>query len=277
MSRRGFTLLELLAAISLASISLVMLAGAVRSQGSSAIYQMGSADMQQNVRGALDLFRRETRMAGFGMSSVLTVDLPILTVPAAGAGELYRVNLRGNFGFAKCRVNTSTAAGATTVTLQRCGSAGACMPGTPPKRFTVGERVAIESALLGVAEVRVITGYDATNCNISVSPALGVSYEAGSPVNEIQEITYSLDDANVLWREGSVVADQIDALQMAYILKDGTQVADPAAVLADLRSATIRLSSEKTEHDGMTPKAELATEVRIRNLAIVRTPAIDIL
>ena len=81
----------------------------------------------------------------------------------------------------------------------------------------------------------------------------------------------------MLWREGSVVADQIDALQMAYILKDGTSVANPNAVLADLRSATIRLSSEKTEHDGMTPKAELATEVRIRNLAIVRTPAIDIL
>ena len=274
MSRRGFTLLELLAAISLASISLVMLAGAVRSQGSSAIYQMGSADMQQNVRGALDLFRREVRMAGFGMSSVLTVDLPILTVPAAGAGNLYRVNLLGNFAFAKSRVKVSTAVGATTLLLQR-HSVAACMPGTPSKRFTVGERVAIESALLGVAELRLITGYDPTNCTISVTPVLGHSYEAGSPVNEIQEITYSLDDANVLWREDSVVADQIDALQMAYILKDGTQVADPAAVLADLRSATIRLSSEKTEHDGMTPKAELATEVRIRNLAIVRTPALD--
>ena len=274
MNRRGFTLLELLAAIGVASIALVMLASAVRSQGSSAIYQMGSADMQQNVRGALDLFRREVRMAGFGMSSVLTTDLPILTVPAPGAGNLYRVNLLGNFGFAKSRVNTSTAAGATTVLLQPY-SVAACMPGTPAKRFTVGERVAIESALLGVAEVRVLTGYDAVNCTIGVSPALTAAYEAGSPVNEIQEISYRLDDANVLWREGEVMADQIDALQMAYILKDGTEVADPAAVFPDLRSATIRLSSEKAEHDGQTPQAELQTEVRIRNLAIVRTPALD--
>lgn len=274
MSRRGFTLLELLAAIGVASIALVMLASAVRSQGSSAIYQMGSADMQQNVRGALDLFRREVRMAGYGMSSVLTTTLPVLEVPAPGAGNLYRVNLRGNFAFAKSRVNATTAAGATTVALQRY-SVAACMPGTPAKRFTVGERVSIESALLGIAEVRTITGYDAVNCTVSVSPALTVSYDSGSPVNEIQEISYRLDDANILWREDVVMADSIDAMQMAYVLQDGTQVADPAAVLDDLRSATISLRSEKTERDGLTPQAQLETEVRIRNLAIVRTPVLD--
>ena len=274
MSRRGFTLLELLAAIGVASIALVMLASAVRSQGSSAIYQMGSADMQQNVRGALDLFRREVRMAGYWMSSVLTTTLPVLEVPAAGAGNLYRMNLRGNFGFVKSRVNAPTAAGASTVALQRY-SVGACMPGTPAKSFMIGERVSIDSALLGVAEVRQIAGYDAVNCTISVTPALTVSYDSGSPVNEIREINYRLDDANVLWREDVVMADNIDAMQMAYVLKDGTQVADPAAVLADLRSATISLRSQTTEHDGLTPQAELQSEIRIRNIALVRTPAID--
>jgi hypothetical protein len=80
---------------------------------------------------------------------------------------------------------------------------------------------------------------------------------------------------NVLTRDGMLAADQIDALEMEYILKDGTEVDDPSAVLADLRSATIRLRSEQEEHDGLTPQAELATEVRIRNLAIVRSPMID--
>jgi prepilin-type N-terminal cleavage/methylation domain-containing protein len=274
MNRRGFTLLELLAAISVASIALAMLAGAVRSQGSSAIYQIGSADMQQNVRGALDLFRREVRMAGFGMSSVLTADLAIITVPAPGGSELYRVNLRGNFGFVKSRVNANTAAGVATVALQRY-SAAACLQGTPEKRFTVGEQVSIETALLGLAEVFTITAFDAVNCTIGVSPTLGNAYTAGDPVNEIQEIQYVLDSANVLMREGVVMADQIDALQMAYILKDGTEVADPEDDLPDLRSASIRLRSQKAEHDGMTPQAELQTEVRIRNLDIVRTPALD--
>ncbi len=274
MNRRGFTLVEMLAAIGIASIALAMLASATRTQGRTAVFQMGSADMQQNVRSALDLFRREVRMAGYDMSAVLTTTLPVLAVPAPGAGNLYRVTLRGNYGFVKSRVNATTAAGATVVALQRY-SVSACLPGTPAKRFTIGERVGIESALLGLAEVRTITGYDAVNCNVTVSPALTKAYDAGSPVAEIQEIDYLLDGANVLWREGVVMADQIDAMQMAYVLSDGTLVANPAAVLGDLRSATISMSSEKVEHDGLQPKAVLQTEVRIRNLALVRSPIID--
>lgn len=276
-NKRGFTLLELLAAISVAAIALTMLASAVRSQGSSAIYQMGSADMQQNVRGALELFRREVRMAGYGMSSVLTTTLPVIEVPAAGAGNLYRVNLRGNFGFVKSRVNVATAAGASTVALQKYQTAptSICMPGNPAKRFTVGERISFESALLGVAEIRTISAFDSVNCTVTVTPALTVSYDSGSPVNEIQEISYRLDSGNVLWREDVVMADQIDSMAMQYVLNDGTQVANPSAEMAKLRSASITLRSEKPERDGLTPQAELETEVRIRNLALVRTPALD--
>jgi prepilin-type N-terminal cleavage/methylation domain-containing protein len=276
MSRRGFTLVELLAAISVASIALVMLASAVKSQGSSAVYQMGSADMQQNVRGALDLFRREVRMAGYGMSAVSPTTLPILEVPAPDAGEVYKVNLYGNYGFVRSRVGAAGAAqSASTVLLAPSGPSGACLPGTPPMTYTVGQRVSIESVLLSVNQVLTITAYSAVNCSIGVTPALNADYESGSPVNEIQQVVYTLDANNVLFRNGVVMADQIDAMAMAYILKDGTQLANPSAVLPDLRSATIRLHSETTEHEGVTPQAELQTEVRIRNLDIVRTPALD--
>ena len=276
MSRRGFTLVELLAAISVASIALVMLASAVRSQGSSAVYQMGSADMQQNVRGALDIFRREVRMAGYGMSGVLPATLPIVQVPDPGDGELYRVNLFGNYGFVKSRVSTAgVAAGATTVPLEPV-SPGVCLSGDPAKRFSVGQRVSIESAIRGIAEVYTISAYDAPNCTITVSPAVVAGgYDSGSPVNEVQQVTYVLSDANMLTRDGVLAADQIDELAMRYILKDGTDVADPSDALPDVRSASIRLRSEQEEHDGLTPQAELATEVRIRNLAIVRSPMID--
>jgi prepilin-type N-terminal cleavage/methylation domain-containing protein len=274
MNRRGFTLVELLAAISVASIALVMLAGAVKSQGSSAVYQMGSADMQQNVRSALDLFRREVRMAGYGMSAVKPTTLPILQVPSVGAGELYRIDLYGNFNFVRSRVNTAGAAsGATTVLLAPSGLAGACLPGS--KVYTVGQRVSIESVLLSVNQVLTIISYSAVNCSIGVTPALNADYESGSPVNEIQQITYSLTTGNVLLRNGVVVADQIDALTMAYILENGTQTANPSTVMKDLRSASITLRSEMAAHEGMRPQAELQSEVRIRNLDIVRTPALD--
>jgi hypothetical protein len=35
------------------------------------------------------------------------------------------------------------------------------------------------------------------------------------------------------------------------------------------------MHSEMAERNGMQPEAELESEVRIRNLAIIRTPAID--
>ncbi len=275
MNRRGFTLIEMLAAIGVASIALVILASAVKSQGSSAVYQMGSADMQQNVRGAVDLFRREVRMAGYGMSAVPSAVLPILQVPTPGADELYRVNLYGNYGFVRSRVNTAgAAAGVTTVPLERY-SVAACLPGTPARTFMTNERVAIESPLRAVAEVYTITGYDSVNCTVSVSPALTASYEYGSPVNEIQVLEYKLDSNNVLFREDVVIADQIDTMLMAYILEDGTSVANPAAVLPKLRSASIDMTSAMAEHDGIAPHAHLQSEVRIRNLDIIREPMID--
>jgi len=269
--RRGFTLLEMLAAIGLASIALVFLASAVHSQGSTAIYQMGSADMQQNVRGALDLFRREVRMAGYGMSAVDPAVLATVQVPAPTGGNLYIVNLRGNYDNLKPR--GSAAAGATQIQLDAGHGYWPIAAGKP--QFTAGQRVSIESALLGVAEVRTITAWDNVNGIITVTPALVNVYATGSPVNEIEELNYTLDGNNVLWRQGAVVADQVSALQIAYILNDGTQVADPSASLANLRSASVVMNSQEMAHEGMTPKAAVNTEIRIRNLAIVRTPALD--
>lgn len=276
MNRRGFTLVELLAAIGVAAIALAMLASAVRSQGSSAMFQMNSADMQQNVRGALEVFRREVRMAGYGMSSVPSAVLPILTTPAPGVGEIFRVNLFGNFNFVRSRVvDAGVASGGGTVLLTPSGLAGACLPGTPAKTFTVGQRVSIDSALRGVADVYEVTAYSAVNCSITVTPNLVAPYDGGSSVNELQQITYRLDATNVLFRQDVVIADQIDLLEMSFILENGTEVADPSGVLPQLRSAGITLRSEMTEHDGLTPQAELQSEVRIRNLDIVREPMID--
>jgi len=71
------------------------------------------------------------------------------------------------------------------------------------------------------------------------------------------------------------MADQIDTMQIAYLLKDGTSVADPSTDLDDLRSATINMHSQMSERRDLRPQAEMQTEVRIRNLDIVRSPALD--
>lgn len=273
---RGFTLIETLVSIGIAAVVLGGLATAVRSQSRSAMFQMGTADVSQNVRSAIDLFKRDVRMAGYGMGAVQTTALEPLVVEAAAAGEKYRVRLRGDYSVLQCGVGaaravcTATAtAGATTITLDATGA--------PYPTFIVGRRVTIESRILGIAEVKTITGWNAGV--ISVDAVLAQTYTAGSPVHQIDDLLYVLDNQGVLWRNGSPVADQITtvgALQMQYVLTDGTVVANPSAVLDKLRGATIRLRSTGTDHDGLQPQADVSTEVRIRNLGISTIPQEDL-
>src|SRR4051794_32752422 len=103
---------------------------------------MGAADMQQNVRGALDLFEREVRMAGYGLNAVPNKVAAPVQVVAPGATNLYLLNLRGNYLNVKSRGTATN----TTITLDP--------PSASWPTFTAGEQVAIESAILGTAEIR---------------------------------------------------------------------------------------------------------------------------
>lgn len=265
MNRRGFTLVETLVAMSVAAIVLVGLAVAVRGLARSAIFQLGTADMQQNVRGALELFKREVRMAGFGMAAVPLETLAPVQVMAPGAGDLYRLRLRGNYGNVRSAGSTEGA----TVTLDPAAA--------PFPVFTVGKKLAIKSEILGLAEVRTISAYNAGTGTITLSADLAEVYDSGSPVDQLDDLTYRLDGSGLLWRQvdaglEQVAADQVDLLQLSYVLADGTMIADPAAALQNLRGATMRMHSQRSALDGMQPKAELSTQVRIRNLGIVTAP-----
>jgi prepilin-type N-terminal cleavage/methylation domain-containing protein len=259
MNRRGFTLLEILVAITVAAIVMTILASAMRSQGRSAIFETGTADMQQNVRAALGLFRSELRMAGYGMTEVPPTVLAPIEVP--DTADQYEVMLRGNYSNVVSR--GSAAAGTSSVVLDPAEA--------PFPPFTPGERLVIESAILAVAEVRPITGFDAGTGVISLGGNLLVNtYEPGSMAREINEYDYRLDAQNVLWRNNQIVADQMNQLALQYILSDGTVVDNPAGAEANLRAATIDMHAESVEHDGLTPAAALDTEVRIRNLGLIR-------
>jgi len=266
LEQRGFTLLELLVAVTVSAIVLTILASGMRSQGRATIFQTGTADMQQNVRNALSVFRRELRMVGYGMSEVPADVLAPIQVPAVGSG--YEVRLRGNFDNIESR--GSAGAGTSTVALD----AGAA----PYPPFEVGQRIAIESAILAVAEVRTISAYDSGTGVISLSGGpLDNTYDLGSRVRQINEVRYVLGADNILRRGtqlvlNEIIADQMDAMAMQYVLLDGTELVDPVGALDLLRAATVDMHVESVEHDGLKPEAELDTEIRIRNLGIVRTP-----
>ncbi len=266
MNQRGFTLTEMLVSITIAAVVLAGLATTVSSQSRSAIFQMGTADVSQNVRGALALFKRELRMAGYGMGAVPTATLEPVKVEAVGAGEVYRVRLRGSY--ANAQTFGSAAAGTGSITID----AAAVVP-----TFTAGRYVSIESPILGTAEVGTIASFNAGTRTITFSPNLVNTYALGSPVHQIEDVLYVLDTQGRLKRNADIVADQItaaNALTLQYILTDGTSVADPSANLDLLRSATIRMQASGTTSSGLTPQADLSAEVRIRNLAIATAPAL---
>jgi hypothetical protein len=98
-------LIELLAAIGVAAIALVILASAVKSQGTNAVFQMGAADMQQNVRGALEDVPARGAHGRLRHVRGAVRDAADLRVPAVGAASSTASNLFGNFGFVKSRVN----------------------------------------------------------------------------------------------------------------------------------------------------------------------------
>jgi prepilin-type N-terminal cleavage/methylation domain-containing protein len=258
MNKRGFTLMETLVAMTIAGVVLAGLATTVSSQSRSAIFQMGSADVSQNVRGALELFKREVRMAGYGMGAVPTATLEPILVQALGAGEVYRVRLRGAFTDVQSYGSGSLAA----ITMD----ATAPLPTFIPGRF-----VAVESLILGVAELKTIAGWNPATRVLTLTANLVNTYAVGSPVRQIEDVLYVLDAQGVLKRNTDVIADQItaaNALTLQYILADGTSLANPSANLDTLRGATIRMQASGTMNSGLTPQSDLTAEVRIRNLGI---------
>jgi len=266
---RGFTLLELLVSIGIAAIVLGGLASAVASQSRSAIFTLGSADMSQDVRSAIDLFKRDVRMAGFNMGAIPTATLAPVVVNANGAGETYHITLRGNYG--NVSSTGSAAAGATTIALD-----ATAVPACSTLTFTTGKRVSIESQILGAAEVSTISGWaPGPPCQLTISTALVQTYGAGSPVHQIDDVVYILNNTGVFWRNGLAVADGMtvaNAVQVSYVLSDGTAVADPSGSLDILRAAAIRMQAAGINNAGITPQADTSTQVRIRNLAIATAP-----
>ena len=259
----GFTLLELLVALGLAAVVLGGVASAVSSQSRSAIYTLGSADMSQDARSSINIFKRDVRMAGYNLGAVPTTTLAPIVVNANGGGELYHITLRGNY-----QNVTSTGSGSLgTITLDATA---------PQPTFTVGKRVSIESKILGVAEVSTISAWNPATRVIPLAANLAQAYDPGSPVHQIDDVVYVLTNQGVLRRNGDAVGDGLtaaNALQVAYVLADGSQTSDPAASLDVLRGATISIQTLGTNNAGLTPRADTSTQVRIRNIGIATAPS----
>jgi prepilin-type N-terminal cleavage/methylation domain-containing protein len=282
---KGVTLIELLIAL---VISAVLIAGIYRTfihQQRSYATQEQVADMQQNVRVAINRMMREIRMAGFGGKNENTNgNNDIITVFVAVNGFANIINPVNDTivdGINHDQITvigafrqigtlaTAANAGATTVDINYGG--GSIKFETAKKRYM---------CINGRYNYEVVPAAG-NPITLAKPAALNESHLAGEPVFLVEAITYGLEknpQGNlVLFRDTNTgggnqdVAENIENLQFRYVLADTTEVDLPANP-QDVRGVRItiqartRLSDPELKEGGGFRKRTLNTYIDLRNL-----------
>jgi len=290
---KGVTLIELLIAL---VISAIIIAGIYRTfihQQKTYATQEQVADMQQNVRVAINRMIREIRMAGFGgKNENLNGNNDIIAVFGNVNGFANIINAvdnspRGdNVGnsdevtvvAAYTQIGTIAAdvnAGSPTLTVNYTG--GTQFDKDWRKYMCINGRYNYE---VDITKAPITLAKTPTN----PSGTLNESHLAGEPVFLVRAIRYGLrvdsQGVPVLFRDlypntlatqRDTVAEYIEDLQFHYILADTTEVDVPANPM-DVRGvritvrATTRMSDPELKEGGGFRRRTLDTYVDLRNL-----------
>jgi prepilin-type N-terminal cleavage/methylation domain-containing protein len=258
VNAKGFTLLELLIAMSIAIV--ISAAGYTffTNTFKFSVVHSRNIEMQRETRGAIDLISREIRAAGFGVRNPLASSevhpaaalFPIITAgnnvdpdPSGVASQIDRIALWGGFqqiGMLTCAAppcaNPVAAEGVTQVLVQPT-------PGTDPTNPTVvGATITLDGFYVGT-----VTAIGGPNGNgaytLTLGSPLNRDYSQNNSVLRLQQIVYSVvvpggETEPVLFRSddgvlpGQRLASGIEDLQFAYLLSNGTAVNNPGAVAA---------------------------------------------
>jgi prepilin-type N-terminal cleavage/methylation domain-containing protein len=292
---KGVTLIELLIAL---VISAILIAGIYRTfiqQQRSYATQEQVADMQQNVRVAINRMIREVRMAGFGgknentggtndiinifsnVNGFVNIINPVDNAPRAdnvgNSDEITVVGAFERFG----RLDQNANAGDPTITILY-DDAG--------KKFDTGTRMYL---CIAGRDNYVVTG-EAGNV-LTINPTLrreyrvrdgsGVLIQPDTPVFLVRAIQYGLrvdgKGVPVLFRDQNTgggrqsVAEYIEDLQFRYVLADTTEVDVPAnpqdvrGVRISIRART-EMSDSQLKEGGGFRRRTLNSYVDLRNM-----------
>jgi type II secretory pathway pseudopilin PulG len=241
IGRKGSSLVEVLTAVAIFGIIMVSAMATFSFQRQSYTAQTRVAEMQQNLRAAMDALLRDLRMGGYGLASNIVVPATVV------GGSSGTVSLRGYYdgdGGASSPdgiyilytydMDNTVAALRPTVTTGAVTANGpisvAVTPGTGT-RFPVGGLVVLNNGTS--ADMYQVTASDnnsvtfGTNIyNAAANHLASNVYEAGSKVSFARFVHYFLDTTNashptlmVLRLPGTVpqpVADDIEDLQFSY-------------------------------------------------------------
>ncbi len=283
---KGVTLIELLIAM---VISAILIAGIYRTfihQQKTYATQEQVADMQQNVRVAINRMMREIRMAGFGgKNENINGNNDIINVFGAVNGFANIINAENDVvedGITHDRI-TVVAAYTQIATIAAAVNAGS---NTLTVNYTGGTQFDDDTrkymCVNGRYNYEVVPAAGNT-VTLAKPAALNESHLAGEPVFLIRAIRYGLrvdsKGVPVLFRDlypntantqRDSVAEYVEDLQFRYILADTTEVDVPGNP-RDVRGVRItiqartRLSDPELKEAGGFRKRTLNTYVDLRN------------
>jgi prepilin-type N-terminal cleavage/methylation domain-containing protein len=239
----GFTLIELMIALSVMSLVLVAVFSTFFRSQKVGQTMSTTVNLRQGVRGANQLLERELRMAGSGWGR-LTLD----HYTTGGTDSLFAVNF-GPGGTAQCD-SVSIIGGWTAATTLRAGmvSPWSSLPVTSATGFAVNDLVvvtngasahlfqitAVQSSPAQLSNASSSSYNPPTGSNLASWPATG--YAAGSPVYRVSWVTYQIDSTTfrrsaLVRREfggtPQLVAYDVSGFQVRYRMQDGTTTRSP--------------------------------------------------
>lgn len=249
---KGFSLIELLVTMAISGFLAIGLWSLMQSQHETYRLQDTSAEMQQNLRAAMDRISRDLMAAGQGPQWQMTAADGNTTTWYAASGTVWwpysagtnRIDLIGcTSGVTAGLSNPGASSGATTLTLNGGGA-----------NFTAGSFVSISGS-----ECARVTSVAGNVLTIDTNPSgtthtLQNSYPTGTYVLPLRWVTYRVETGNVLTMDvhdgngAMTVATGISALSLTWPEGDRTLL-------------TITLT-------GVAPKGISSTvvnKVRIRN------------
>ena len=188
----GFTLVELLIAMTIGLIILAALSSTFIMQRKAYDVQEQIVEMVQNVRAAMDMMTREIRMAGCGDPDLSWIDW--VTSPTIDANPIIEeggsdpdiIHIVGCFDSSLASLSASASSGTTSLTLQNATEAG---------KFNTNKKKLIS---IDGLENAIITGILGSTLTIDTDPAttgnqgLSRGYGANTLIYLVKVITYSI-------------------------------------------------------------------------------------
>lgn len=263
---RGFSLLEVLIALTLTGVITAAILQAYITQHQNYMVQDDITAVQQSARAAIDEIGRHVRMAGNGLPAGLDALVPANSNPDS-LYIRYRVD--------DCEATVDTTMASVTADII-CGGGVSC--------FQADQIAYIYHPDSGGGEWFWITSVDSINNRIGHSSApLSQAYVEGAIVITLEEVLFYVDSVSnmdhprlMLQLPGGspqIYADNVDDLQFQYRLANGVVVDDPVLiedVSEVLISVTGRSDTPDPDGDEDDPyrRRTYASSVHLRNIGL---------